>query len=170
MDFRKVYSWVGSQRHYVDEINIQPIGHVLLGRFGGNSSINKKIKNEDGCIVWVNEELDVEFAVLLDAHKTAESAELVVATIQSLQSEIRHALSLPTQDSFKKLQNLLLTTFESQSFRNACQNVEGETACLLVAKERQVSLVAFYWRLYSSFTSPGTCSTQRIPTKSSEFL
>lgn len=129
------YSWVGSQKHYVDEIDVQKVGHVLLGRFGGNSTANRKVKNEDGCIVWVNADLNVEFAVLLDAHKTAESAELVVATIESLQTEIKEVLALPTRKSFRNLENLLLKTFESESFREECQNVEGETACLIVARK-----------------------------------
>lgn len=129
------YSWVGSEKHFVDEINVQSIGNVVLGRFGGNSVVNKKVKNEDGCLVRGNKELDVEFVVLLDAHKTAESAELVVETIQSLQSDIKHALTLPSRHTFTNLQNLLLTTFGSQSFRDACQRVEGETACVIVVRK-----------------------------------
>ncbi|KGR74325.1 protein phosphatase 2C domain-containing protein [Ureibacillus manganicus] len=129
------YRWVGSEKHYVDEIDAQPIGHIVLGRFGGNSTTNRKVKNEDGCLVWVNADLNAEFAVLLDAHKTAESAELVVEIIHSLQSDIKHALTLPTREAFRNLQNLFLTTFESQSFRKACQMVEGETACLIVARK-----------------------------------
>ncbi|SOC39940.1 protein phosphatase 2C domain-containing protein [Ureibacillus acetophenoni] len=129
------YSWVGSQKHFVDKIDTQCLGNVLLGRFGGNSTANRKVKNEDGCLVWANADLNVEFAVLLDAHKSAESAELVVATIESLQTDIKQILALPTRETFRKLENLLLTTFESQSFRSACQEVEGETACLIVARK-----------------------------------
>lgn len=129
------YNWVGSEKHFVDEMNVQTIGDVVLGRLGGNSDSNRKIKNEDGCMIWINKELDVEFAVLLDAHKTAESAELVVATIQSLQKEIKQTLALPTRDTFTNLPNLILNTFESQLFRDACQQVEGETACLIVVRK-----------------------------------
>lgn len=32
------YSWVGSQEGFVDEIRIYKIRHMVLGRFGGNSS------------------------------------------------------------------------------------------------------------------------------------
>lgn len=129
------YSWVGSEKHFVDEINIQTLGQLVLGRFGGNSSPNRKVKNEDGCMVLINKELDVEFVILLDAHKTSESAELVVTTIKSLQSEIKKALTFSTKNSFIALQNLLLTTFESQQFKAECQKVEGETACLIAVRK-----------------------------------
>ena len=82
------YSWVGSEENFVDEINIHEIQNIVLGRFGGNSAAGQ-YKNEDGCIIWVSEKLDWEFVVLLDAHQTAESAELVVETIQSLRDEIK---------------------------------------------------------------------------------
>jgi len=135
------YSWVGSEKHFVDEINVHSLGHVVLGRLGGNSAPNRKVKNEDGCMVLLNKELDVEFVVVLDAHKTAESAELVVKTIQSIQLEIKQALTLATKDSFSTLHNLLLTKFESEQFKAACQNVEGETACLIMLRKGKY----FWW-------------------------
>jgi hypothetical protein len=85
------YTWVGSQENFVDEVNIYKISHMVLGRFGGNSAAGQ-YKNEDGCIAWVNQDLDYEFVVLLDAHQTAESAELVVSTIQSLKENIKNLL------------------------------------------------------------------------------
>ncbi|QOY35395.1 protein phosphatase 2C domain-containing protein [Anaerobacillus isosaccharinicus] len=130
----EIYSWVGSQEDFVDEINIHKIKHIVLGRFGGNSSAGQ-YKNEDGCIVWINEELKYEFVVLLDAHQTAESAELVIFTIHSIKEEIKKILTFSPRKSFDCLSKLLLSTFESSSFKEACKNVQGETAFLCVVRK-----------------------------------
>ncbi len=127
-------SWVGSDENFVDNLNVQKVKHIVVGRFGGNSSAGQ-YKNEDGCVVWVHEELDSEFVVLLDAHHSAESAELVVDTINSFNREIRSLLNESTKRTFTGLQNLLIATFESNQFREACRNVQGETAFLCVVRK-----------------------------------
>lgn len=73
----KDFSWIGSQENFVDKINIQRIKHIIVGRYGGNSNAGQ-YKNEDGCLVWFNEKEDWEFAIVLDAHNTSESAESVL--------------------------------------------------------------------------------------------
>ncbi|HYK72344.1 MAG TPA: protein phosphatase 2C domain-containing protein [Pseudoneobacillus sp.] len=130
----KEYSWVGSQENFVDEINIHSINQIVLGRFGGNSAAGQ-YKNEDGCLIWVSEEQDWEFVVLLDAHQTAESAELVVHTIEAQKNEIQNILAFPVNECFDRLSEKLLSTFQSQSFKEACKKVQGETACLYVARK-----------------------------------
>ncbi|MFE8699722.1 protein phosphatase 2C domain-containing protein [Cytobacillus sp. FJAT-54145] len=128
------YCWVGSQEHFVDEISIQEVSHVVVGRFGGNSSAGQ-YKNEDGCIVWVNEDVNYEFVVLLDAHQTAESAELIVSTIESLKEDVKSILTSSPRNSFDSLYKLLLAIFESNPFKEACKNVQGETAFLCVVRK-----------------------------------
>lgn len=63
------FSWVGSEKNFIDEKDVQSVDRVTIGRFGGNSSAGQ-CKNEDGCIVWIGE--DWEFAAILDAHYSAE--------------------------------------------------------------------------------------------------
>ena len=128
------YSWVGSQKNYVDEINVLQINNVVLGRFGGNSAAGQ-YKNEDGCIVWCDKKVDWEFAALMDAHQTAESAELVTSTVESLKDEIKSVLALSTKEAIEGVSQLLLSTFSSQRFKEACQLVQGETACLFVVRK-----------------------------------
>ncbi|MFV8830352.1 protein phosphatase 2C domain-containing protein [Alkalihalobacterium sp. APHAB7] len=128
------FSWVGSEEAFVDEINIRHFEHVVLGRFGGNSSAGQ-YKNEDGCLVWVDKKQDLEFVVLLDAHHTAESAELVLNSIESLKDELSTSFTLPIKDTFKSVSSLLLSTFESSRFKNACQKIQGETAFLCVVRK-----------------------------------
>lgn len=62
------YYWVGSQKHFVDELNVLEFkSNMVLGRFGGNSTAGQ-YKNEDGCLIWANPEEDWEFVMFLDAH------------------------------------------------------------------------------------------------------
>lgn len=128
------YSWVGSQKNYVDEINIHVCQEIVLGRFGGNSSAGQ-YKNEDGCLIWVNEKEDWEFVILLDAHQTAESAELVVTTIKTLKKEFHRMLNFHVKDAFDQVGELFLTTFESKSFKEKCRHIQGETAFLCVVRK-----------------------------------
>ena len=129
------FSWVGSQQSFVDDISIEQFNHVILGRYGGNSSAGQ-YKNEDGCVLWINEKEDWEFVVLLDAHNTAESAELVVNLLESEKVNLAQILCLEMkQKMFQQLEEKILNMFQSQEFVSACQNVTGETACLIVVRK-----------------------------------
>ncbi len=97
------FSWIGSQNDFVDTISIVPVNHVSLGRFGGNS-LAGQYKNEDGCMIWADEQQDWEFAVLMDAHKSAESAELVVQQINKYKRDIQEILSLSFERSLQKIE------------------------------------------------------------------
>lgn len=128
------FNWVGSEQSFVDQPDIQQIGPVTIGRFGGNSTAGQT-KNEDGCLVWVNAKEDWEFTVLLDAHQTAESAELVIAEINHMEPLINEALKLPEKQAFSQLSEILLASFDSERFKMACKEVQGETAVLCTARK-----------------------------------
>ncbi len=129
------YSWVGSQQNFVDDISVEQFNHIILGRYGGNSSAGQ-YKNEDGCVLWFNEQEDWEFVVLLDAHNTAESAELVVNLLENEKANFAEILRLEVkQKMFQQLEEKVLNLFQSQDVLSACQNVIGETACLIVVRK-----------------------------------
>ncbi|ANU20584.1 protein phosphatase [Planococcus plakortidis] len=128
------FNWVGSEKHFVDQLDIVQIGPVTVGRFGGNSSTGQT-KNEDGCVLWANAVEDWEFTVLLDAHQTAESAELVIAEIGRLETTINDALKLPVKQAFSQLSEILLAMFDSERFKARCSEVQGETAVLCTARK-----------------------------------
>ncbi len=133
-DFRD-FSWVGSQENFVDEINIRHINHIVVGRYGGNSDAGQ-YKNEDGCLVWFNEKEDWEFAIVLDAHNTSESAEIVVELFEKESSQIKQILSMATtQKTFEILSEKILNMFQSREFLSTCRNIKGETACLIVVRK-----------------------------------
>lgn len=133
----KRFKWVGSEKHYIDEPNIHQISHVMIGRFGGNSSCGS-YKNEDGCLVWLDEVKDWEFAMILDAHHSAESAELVLHTFEQKKDDIEKVLSTPIQANFNRnLEKMMLTIFQEEKFRHDCRKVQGETACLIVVRKNK---------------------------------
>ena len=129
------FRWVGSDNNFVDRLEVQDINGVMLGRFGGNSSAGQS-KNEDACLVWKARTEDWEFVLLLDAHNTAESAEAVLEQVETHEQEIKLLLGQAISgDFFRNLEHLVLEMFQQESFLQTCRNVQGETACLIVARK-----------------------------------
>lgn len=132
--FLEDFSWIGSQEVFVDKPNIQHLNHMTIGRYGGNSSAGQ-YKNEDGCVVWLDEKEDWEFVIILDAHNTAESAEIVVEQFEKKKIEVKHLLSLPLDHlTFKNFEHMVLNIFQEEEFLSTCRNIQGETACLIVVR------------------------------------
>jgi hypothetical protein len=135
---RKIYKyrWLGSQVPHLDHLSITSCRDVVIGCYGGHTQSGAN-KNEDGALVWAAKDRSWEFALLLDAHHTAESAELIMRMIELETREILALLYLPVQTAFQKLQYYLISRFSSPAFRARCKYVEGETACLIsVRKDR----------------------------------
>ncbi|KFN04475.1 phosphatase 2C family protein [Bacillus clarus] len=118
------------------EVSVKQYGDIVLGKYGGNISAGAK-KNEDGAIVFSND--NWELAVILDGHNSAESVGLVVNTIQTEYENIKDIMKEPIETVFRSIENHILTVFQSHSFKEECQRVKGETACLLcVRKENYI--------------------------------
>ena len=127
------YSWVGSQEDFVDNISIQHLNHISIGRFGGNSA-SGQYKNEDGCLVWIDRERKWEFAVILDAHNSAESAELVIHQLLKYKETMENLLSCTYVHALKEIKQIILHLFQEKEFLSECCKVKGETACLIVLR------------------------------------
>ena len=131
----KDFRWVGSEAHFVDQPSVLQLHHLFVGRYGGNSDAGQ-YKNEDGCLVWWDEKEDWEFVMLLDAHNTAESAEVILAEFDKEKSPIKAVLALPANhQTFKKLEEQILSIFQAEEFISICREVTGETACLIVVRK-----------------------------------
>ncbi|TWT28393.1 protein phosphatase 2C domain-containing protein [Planomicrobium sp. CPCC 101110] len=129
------FSWIGSRRHFVDQPDVQQVGNVIVGRFGGNSFAGQ-YKNEDACMVWTNKKEDWEFVAVLDAHNTAESAELVVKEFEENKEKFTNQLAAPVNAAFfRNLEEKVLNVFQNEAFRAACRQIQGETACMVVARK-----------------------------------
>lgn len=139
--FMKEFNWVGRQDSFIDKPNIFPFYHMVIGRYGGNSTAGQS-KNEDGCLVWLNVKEDWEFVILLDAHNTSESAELIIDRFSIEKTRFNQILSLPTNhQTFKRVEEEMLNIFQSEEFLSACRKVTGETACLIVVRKGK-----YVWR------------------------
>ncbi|EMR07281.1 hypothetical protein C772_00930 [Bhargavaea cecembensis DSE10] len=129
------FSWVGSQDDFVDCPDVIQLNHIVVGRYGGNSTAGQS-KNEDGCLVWFSREEDWELAMVLDAHYSAESAEIVLELFRQEENAIRTLLALPAvHDAFRALEEKVLDMFRSAEFLSICRKVKGETACLITARK-----------------------------------
>ena len=131
---RNTYSWVGSWVDYVDEKKTIQIEHLIAGHFGGCSTAGQ-YKNEDGCLVFINTQEDWEFTILLDAHNTAESAELVVATFLDEEKRIREMMSKSLSVAFQEIEHLVLSVLNNEKFKKDCAALTGETAALFVCRK-----------------------------------
>lgn len=129
-------TWVGSDRTFVDEINVTRVQNITVGRFGGNSEAGS-YKNEDGCLVWGNEAQNWEFTMVLDGHKTAQSVELVINQFIKNEYEIKRVLSESARIALKKLDHLILDIFQDPDFMESCRKTTGETACLIVVRKEK---------------------------------
>jgi hypothetical protein len=131
----KDFSWVGSQESFVDQPNVLQINHVVIGRYGGNSNSGQS-KNEDGCLFWLNPEEDWEMALILDAHHSAQSAEVILKLFHEEKSTIKYLLSLPLDKHFfKRIEEKVLDMLQSEEFMSICRKVIGETACLISVRK-----------------------------------
>ncbi|MGE7768804.1 protein phosphatase 2C domain-containing protein [Peribacillus sp. NPDC096540] len=132
------FSWVGSQEDFIDNPNIQNLNQIIVGRYGGNSEAGQN-KNEDGCLVWSNKNEDWEFVIILDAHYTAESAEIVIELFKQNKTDMENLLSFSTTNHqmFKNLEEKVLNLFQSDKFLSICRKVKGETSCLIVVRKHK---------------------------------
>ncbi|MGL6102809.1 MAG: protein phosphatase 2C domain-containing protein [Exiguobacterium acetylicum] len=126
------YYWVGSDEPFVDTQQIDQIGRVALGRFGGCSR-SGQYKNEDGVAILIGD--DWEMTIVLDAHKTADSAALVLQQLAQHESRIRTDLDAPLTEAFRRIETTVLDLFQDPDFLATCATLQGETACLIAVRK-----------------------------------
>ena len=126
--------WIGTSEPYLDNPWVEQNGRITFGLFGGDRAAGANT-NEDAALVRCADDGSWEFAVLADAHGSAASAALVLATINIAMFDIEHALDGPLDDCLNELHTSVWAAFSSDAFRSACRNVEGETACLITARK-----------------------------------
>lgn len=97
------FSWLGSEERYLDHPATSTLNRMVIGRYGGNTAAGAD-KNEDGAYVLSESVGGWEFVMLLDAHNTAESAELLILTINGEADEIIRLLALPVRQAFRELE------------------------------------------------------------------
>jgi len=128
------FRWVGSELPLLDTPTVVRSGRVVVGRYGGNRSAGAR-SNEDGALVWCASDGDWEFAALLDAHFSAQSAELVISALDAKLEPLTAILAHPAQAALPALRQRILAIFTAPEFRARCREVEGEASCLLFARK-----------------------------------
>ncbi|WIM37343.1 protein phosphatase 2C domain-containing protein [Paenibacillus sp. PK4536] len=126
------YTWIGSERPFLDTPMITEQQGIHIGWYGGHTEAGAN-KNEDGLFIMQSEDGSVKLAVLLDAHQTATSAALIVQTLQQDEAKLQAILEHP--DVFDVFEKYTVDLFSSVAFRQACQQVTGETSCLIVLQK-----------------------------------
>jgi len=124
--------WMGSEQQHLDEVVVARCGSVVVGCYGGNVGAGAD-KNEDAALVWRAH--DWEFAVLVDAHFSSQSAALVLEAIEAERADLIECLSLPVSGAFNLIHSRLLAIFLSREFRAKCRRVVGEASCLICARK-----------------------------------
>lgn len=122
------YSWSGSQRTYLDTPTILPVGRVLVGLYGGNTSHGAN-KNEDGALVWVG--ADWVFAAVFDAHASAESTDAALELLVEHKSALLPIMMDGQASSIRRLLSAVTDLFSGAEGRERLDRVRGETACLI---------------------------------------
>jgi serine/threonine protein phosphatase PrpC len=135
------FRWIGSEAALLDTPTVARCARVVIGRYGGNTSAGAAT-NEDGALVWCAQDGSWEFATLLDAHFSAQSAALIVEALEDARDGITTLLAKPPAAAFTAVQQLLLALFSSSEFRARCRQVDGEASCLIFARRG-----AFLWWL-----------------------
>ncbi|MGM9986188.1 MAG: protein phosphatase 2C domain-containing protein [Bacillaceae bacterium] len=126
-------AWVGNEQTFIDHCYTEKVGNVTIGRYGGNS-LSGAVKNEDGCLIWSSDKW--EFVVILDAHDSSESAQVLIQLLHEHEMDLLDILANDTIPPFKRIEDYLLSLFQSEVFKEKCRQVRGETACLICLRYR----------------------------------
>lgn len=122
------FEWVGSVNPYLDEVFITEQQHVTIGCFGGSVSGGAS-KNEDGMFVLADGHAGWTFAVIVDAHHTAGSAELILRVLNGVTNELVGICN--SEAAFQQLEPFILSLFTSVEFKGLCSNITGEASFLI---------------------------------------
>ncbi|MUG68552.1 protein phosphatase 2C domain-containing protein [Paenibacillus campinasensis] len=122
--------WTGDQQAYLDQPSSKRIRHVTVGRYGGCTE-GGACKNEDGFLLWLDEAEAWEFAVIVDAHSSCQSAVLILETLQHHESSVRDILRQPLRKAVDRIERWVLDIFQSDGFLVKCRAVQGEASCLI---------------------------------------
>jgi hypothetical protein len=127
-------TWLGRDAPYLDKPNVLTCGPVVLGVYGGNTAVGAE-KNEDAAFILAPEDGGWEFAALVDAHTSSDSAGLLIDTLREAEQTIVTTLNGPLESAFDDLERLILARLRSADFREKCAAIEGEASVLFVARK-----------------------------------
>lgn len=107
-------NWIGSEQAYLNSPSVENVQHTTIGRYGGNTESGAH-KNEDGLLVWQSNSW--EFAALIDAHSSCDSAELIIATLKENENSVKEILDSKIDILFDRIELFLLQIFKSEALK-----------------------------------------------------
>lgn len=135
------FRWLGADAMHLDAPAISACGPVAIGCYGGATRAGAD-KNEDAALVWCAGDGAWEFAALVDAHYSAESAALLLEALATERDAVAEILGGSLPAFAPALQAHLVGLFASAAFRARCHEVMGEASILLCARREH-----FLWWL-----------------------
>jgi hypothetical protein len=126
--------WLGAAAMHLDQPHLTECGPIVLGCYGGSLHAGAH-KNEDAALIWRDPAGEWEWALIVDAHHSAQSAALLLDTLAPEEEAVRSLLALPIEQAFNAIHGHLLDIFVAPAFRAACAAVEGEASCLIAARK-----------------------------------
>ncbi|WP_110518834.1 protein phosphatase 2C domain-containing protein [Herpetosiphon llansteffanensis] len=135
------YTWLGHNQPHLDTMFVHDLGSMVFASFGGVTAQGAH-KNEDAAAIFIDPAGAWELALVIDAHHSAQSAQLILQTVVEAESQLRDCLNQPLNQAFFSLDRALLDLFRSNSFRAQAATIQGEASCLFVARKDEY---VWYW-------------------------
>src|SRR5690606_7322923 len=124
------FQWIGNHKPYLDEISIEVLHTgLIVGCYGGTSAAGA-YKNEDAIFILHDDHSEWTFAVIIDAHKTAESAELLISVFNGIKQELISICS--ADEAFIRLEPRVIALLMEENIRLTFKKVSGEASCLIL--------------------------------------
>lgn len=129
------YRWEGQAEPCLDLPSMATFGNIRVGQYGGNVGAGAD-KNEDGLLLLRSPGGEWEFAAIVDAHDSSDSAKLVLDAIADIRAELRAIMDSPGSDAtFRKLETRFEALFRDEEFRARCRTIRGECSCLVACRK-----------------------------------
>ncbi|MEA2573534.1 MAG: hypothetical protein QOH93_832 [Chloroflexia bacterium] len=128
------FRWLGSDEMHLDKPGVFTCGRVRIGLYGGNTEAGAT-KNEDAALVLCSGDGEWEFAAVVDAHYSSESAQLILDALSLDYETMIECMERPVSRAFDTLERHVLELFASPDFRAKCRLAVGEASCLVVARK-----------------------------------
>lgn len=130
------FRWLGAEAMHLDAPAVSVCGRAAIGRYGGHTGAGAD-RNEDAALVWCAADGAWEFAALVDAHYSAESAALLLEALAAERDAMAAILAGPLGEFAPALGAHVVGLFGAAAFRARCQQVTGEASVLLCARRER---------------------------------
>jgi hypothetical protein len=128
------FSWLGDTEPHLDSPAVVTSGNAVIGMYGGRTEVGAN-KNEDAAFFMSDPDGEWEFAMIADAHYSAESAAMLLELVNDEASYVREIMDKqPLEQLFPTLENRFVDVFSSPEALSRALDMEGEASCIICAR------------------------------------